>query len=36
MMALSFGSVIAAVVIGAMPVLPVLLPALPLLLFFAL
>jgi len=36
MMALSFGTVIAAVVIGAIPVLRVLLPALPLLLFFTL
>jgi len=35
MVALGFGSVIATAVIGAMPVVPVLLPALPLLLFFA-
>lgn len=33
MMALSLGSVIAAVMIGAIPVLPILLPALPLVLF---
>jgi len=36
MIALSLGSVLATFVIGTLPVLPVLLPALPFLLLFAL